>query len=200
MDIARTGLTAEDIGVRLRAVRELSGLSVGEVSKASGVPRRDINAAEHGRRVLDAAAMRAVAGALGVQPGVLVSSMPQPAPDEPEDSAYRIPVNPAARREPERPLPIAYDLPAAERRIDDDTRADLEQSWVAVRSEMHEVLDAATRLAMCGNTDDATVLMRNVVTEIDKLQRKRSFQQAVARHQAELLEARATGPGTDSTN
>jgi transcriptional regulator with XRE-family HTH domain len=199
MDIARTGLTAEDIGVRLRAVRELTGLSVGEVSKASGVPRRDINAAEHGRRVLDAAAMRAVAGALGVQPGVLVSSAPQPTPDQP-DSSYVLPMNPAARLGAERPGPIAFDLPAAERRIDEDTRADLEQSWVAVRSEMHDVLDAATRLAMCGNTDDATVLMRNVVTEIDKLQRKRSFQQAVARHQSELLEARTTGPGTDPTN
>src|SRR3954453_3530786 len=65
MDIARSELTAEDIGVRIRAVRELTGLTVGQVSKASGVPRRDINSAEHGRRVLDSASMRALSGALG---------------------------------------------------------------------------------------------------------------------------------------
>jgi len=191
METARTELTAEDIGVRLRAVRELTGLSVGELAKASGVPRRDINAAEHGRRVLDAAGMRSVAGALGVAPGVLVSSLPPSDTDEPGGGTARA----ATRRPTERPAPIPFDLPAAERRIDDDTRADLEKSWVAVRGDMQDVIEAATRLAMCASTDDPTALMRKVAFEIDKLDRKRSFQQNVARHQAELLEARAAGPG-----
>jgi transcriptional regulator with XRE-family HTH domain len=181
MEIARPELTAEDIGVRLRAVRELSGLSVVQVAKASGVARREISAAEHGRRVLDAAALRAVAGALGVSPGVLVSAAPSAADDPLGDD----------------PAPIPFDLPASERRINDATREDLEQSWIAVRSELAEVIEAATRLAMCGSDDDPTVLMRNVELEIDKVTRKRGFQRHVARHQAEVLEARAATPGTD---
>jgi transcriptional regulator with XRE-family HTH domain len=192
MDIARSELTAEDIGVRIRAVRELAGFTVGQVSKASGVPRRDINSAEHGRRVLDTAAMRAVAGALGVSPGVLVSSSPHAAREEPlDDAAFGTPVDATTG-------PIPYDLPSSERRIDADTRAELEQSWVAVRGEMHEALEAATRLAMCNSSDDPVTLMRNVEFEIDKLKRKRSFQQHVARHQAELLQARAPSHGTEA--
>jgi transcriptional regulator with XRE-family HTH domain len=179
METARPELTAEDIGVRLRAVRELSGFSVGQVAKASRVSRREINAAEQGRRVLDAASLRAVAGALGVSPGVLVSVAPSAVDDPPVDD------------------PIPFDLPASERRIDDATSADLDQSWIAVRSEMHEVIAAATRLAMYGSTDDPTVLMHDVEIEIDKVKRKRGFQRHVARHQAEVLEARAATPGTD---
>jgi len=191
MDIARSELTAEDIGVRIRAVRELAGLTVGQVSKASGVPRRDINSAEHGRRVLDSAALRAVAGALGVSPGVLFSSSPHAAREQSrDDSAFRTPVDAATG-------PVPFDLPSSERRIETDSRSDVEQSWVAVRGEMHEVLEAATRLAMCNSDDDPVTLMRNVEFEIDKLKRKRGFQQHVARHQAELLEARAASHGTE---
>lgn len=203
MDTARTDLTAEDIGVRLRAVRELTGFTVGQLAKASGVPRRDINSAEHGRRVLDAAQMRAVAGALGVAPGVLVSSTITEVKDAPvDDAAWGRTVDQVVGHDPDRwndlpatpadlPAPIPFDLPSSERRIDDDTRADLEKSWVAVRAEMQDVIEAATRLAMCGSSDDPSALMRNVESEIDKVQRKRSFQRHVARHQAELLEARS---------
>lgn len=212
MEIARTELTAEDIGVRLRAVRELTGLTVGQVSKASGVSRREINAAEHGRRVLDATAMRAVAGALGVAPGVLVSSLPNSKAEEPvDDATWGRTVDDVVGHDPERwhdlpataadlPTPIPFDLPSSERRIDEESRAKVEQSWVAVRGEMHEVLEAATRLAMCGSGDDPMTLMRNVTFEIDKLQRKRSFQMHVARHQAEVLEARTAGQGTPGTD
>jgi len=193
MDIARSELTAEDVGVRLRAVRELTGLTVGQVSKASGVARRDINAAEIGRRVLDSAAMRAVAGALGVSPTVLVSSSPHAVRDEPrDDTAFRAPAEPVG-------APIAYDLPSSERRVEADARDKLEQSWVAVRGEMHGVVEAATRLAMCGSGDDPTALMRAVEFEIDKIGRNRGFQTQVARYQAELLEARAASQRTDPT-
>lgn len=193
MDIARSELTAEDVGVRLRAVRELAGLTVGEVSKASGVPRRDINAAEFGRRVLDSTAMRAVAGALGVAPAVLVSSRPGAVRDDSRDDT--------ASRAPEVPVraPIAFDLPSSERRIEADTRQKLEQSWVAVRGELHGVIEAATRLAMCGSGDDPTALMRAVEFEIDKIGRSRDFQTQVARYQAELLEERAANQRTDPT-
>jgi hypothetical protein len=211
MDTARTDLTAEDIGVRLRAVRELTGLTVGQVSKASGVSRREINAAEHGRRVLDANALRAVSGALGVAPGVLVSSNINAMKEDPvDDATWGRTVDNVVGHDPEHwhdlpatpgdlPAPIPFDLPSSERRIDNDTRDALEKSWVAVRSEMLDLLDAATRLAMCGSNDDPTALMRNVTVQIDKLQRKRSFQQAVARHQAELLETRSANQGTDPT-
>ena len=193
MDIARSELTAEDVGVRLRAVRELAGLTVGQVSKASGVPRRDINAAEFGRRVLDSASMRAVAGALGVAPTVLVSSSPNAVRDEPrDDSASRAPAEPLG-------TPIAFDLPSSERRIDADAREKLERSWVAVRGEMHGVIEAATRLAMCGSGDDPSALMRAVEFEIDKIGRSRGFQTQVARYQAELLESRAASGPTDPT-
>jgi len=209
MDIARSELTAEDIGVRLRAVRELAGFTVGQVSKASGVARRDINAAEHGRRLLDTASTRAVAGALGVSPGVLVSSSPHAVREAPlDDAAFGRQVDAVVGHDPDHwhdlpatpadlPAPIPFDLPSSERRIDADTRAELEKSWVAVRGEMHEVLEAATRLAMCNSNDDPVTLMRNVEFEIDKLKRKRGFQQHVARHQAELLEARAASHATD---
>jgi transcriptional regulator with XRE-family HTH domain len=205
MDIARHELTAEDIGVRLRAVRELSGLSVSEVSKASGVSRRELHAAEHGRRVLDSSAMRAVAGALGVSPSVLVSVSPQALPDDSDfvdDDITGARIDSVAGHDPghwhdmpaspdDLPAPIPFDLPASERRINGDTRADLEGSWVAVRNEMYEVIETATRLAMCGSSDDPIALMRNVEFEIDKLKRKRGFQRHVARHQAEVLKARA---------
>jgi transcriptional regulator with XRE-family HTH domain len=210
MDTARTGLTAEDIGVRLRAVRELTGLTVGQVSKASGVPRRDINAAEHGRRVLDADATRAVAGVLGVAPGVLVAPASHSVQDEPlDDASWGQQVDEVVGHDPDRwhelpatpadlPAPIPFDLPSSERRIDHDTRAKLDQSWVAVRNEMHEVIDAATRLAMCTSNDDPSALMRDLQFEIDKLHRKRSFQKHVARHQAEVLAARGATQSPES--
>jgi transcriptional regulator with XRE-family HTH domain len=208
MDIARPELTAEDIGVRLRAARELAGQSVAEVAKASGVARREINAAEHGRRVLDSESMRAVAGALGVSPSVLLSALP-PAPEPPlSDAEFGARVDAFVGHDPDRwhdlpaspadlPAPIPFDLPASERRIDDATRAELEESWVAVRNEMHEVVEAATRLAMCTSNDDPTALMRTLEFEIDKVNRKRGFQRHVARHQAELLKARAATRDTD---
>jgi transcriptional regulator with XRE-family HTH domain len=209
MDTARSELTAEDIGVRLRAVRELTGLTVGQVSKASGVPRRDINAAEHGRRVLDADATRAVAGALGVAPGVLVASGSKSVREEPvDDETWGRQVDEVVGHDPDHwhdlpatpadlPAPVPFDLPASERRVDHDTRAKLDQSWVSVHNEMHELIEAATRLAMCTCNDDPTALMRNVEFEIDKLQRKRSFQMHIARHQAEVLAARAASQGNE---
>ncbi len=96
------------------------------------------------------------------------------------------------------PTPIPFDLPASERRIDDAARNELEQSWIAVRNEMHEVIEAATLLAMCSSSDDPTELMRNLEFEIDKVNRKRGFQRHVARHHADLLEARAVTRGVGS--
>ncbi|MFN8028529.1 MAG: helix-turn-helix transcriptional regulator [Acidimicrobiia bacterium] len=208
MEIARTELTAEDIGVRLRAVRELTGLTVGQVSKASGVSRREINAAEHGRRVLGASAMRAVAGALGVAPGVLVSSLPHskaeagrrrglgPHRRRRGGARSRALARPAGdTRRPARADPVRPAVLRAPHR-----RRHARQGRAVVgrrRGEMHDVLEAATRLAMCGSGDDPMTLMRNVTFEVDKLQRKRSFQMHVARHQAEVLEARSATQGTD---
>jgi hypothetical protein len=50
---------------------------------------------------------------------------------------------------------------------------------------------------MCGSADDPSELMRKLEVEIDKVNRKRSFQLHVARHQSEVLKARAAPRGTD---
>jgi hypothetical protein len=62
---------------------------------------------------------------------------------------------------------------------------------------MQDVIESATRLAMCSSSDDPSELMRNVEVEIDKVNRKRGFQLHVARHQSEVLRARAAARGTD---
>lgn len=63
---------AEDLGARVRAVRELAGLQQREVAQAAGMGRRDVQAVERGTRTLSGNELDALAAALGVDPDVLV--------------------------------------------------------------------------------------------------------------------------------
>jgi transcriptional regulator with XRE-family HTH domain len=63
---------AVDLGARVRAVRELAGLQPREVAKAAGMGRRELQAVERGSKRLTGDELRALAGALGVDPDVLV--------------------------------------------------------------------------------------------------------------------------------
>jgi transcriptional regulator with XRE-family HTH domain len=210
VNLSRSDVTPEDTGARLRAVRELSGFSPAEVARSAGLSRREISAVERGRRVLSPEELRSVAGALGVDPSMLVSanlvgsvSDDTPLADRIDavighdpDGWHAMPASPA-----DLPAALPFDLPESERRTDSETRAQLEESWIAVRREMDDVVDACTRLAMCGSGDDVLDLMRKVELEIDRLTRKRSFQRHVARHSTEVLRARGnartdTAPAT----
>src|SRR6185295_8542677 len=62
----------EDIGTRLRTVRELPGARTGDVAKSAGLSRRELQAAERGAKRLSADQLHALAGALSVDPDVLV--------------------------------------------------------------------------------------------------------------------------------
>ena len=67
-------LRPEDTGARLRAVRELAGLSSRDIARAAGIGKRELAAAERGKQRLTQDQLRALAGALGIEPDVLVSA------------------------------------------------------------------------------------------------------------------------------
>ena len=73
MEEFEVSIRPEDTGARLRAVRELAGLTTRDVARAAGLSRREIGLVERGKRILDPDELRALAGALGVEPEVLVS-------------------------------------------------------------------------------------------------------------------------------
>ena len=62
----------EDLGARLRAVRELSGVSTRDVARSAGLGTRELRAAERGAKRLSPDQLHALAGALSVDPDVLV--------------------------------------------------------------------------------------------------------------------------------
>ncbi|MFI5053747.1 MAG: helix-turn-helix domain-containing protein, partial [Acidimicrobiia bacterium] len=66
MEDLQPELRPEDTGARLRAVRELAGLSPREVARAAGLSRHEIEAVERGRRRVSQDELDALADALNV--------------------------------------------------------------------------------------------------------------------------------------
>jgi len=190
---------AEDLGARLRAVRELAGAHQRDVAKAAGLSRRELQAAERGVKRLSADELRALAGALGVDPDVLVGvgfegelvragsfedrvdRLVGHDPDQWDDLPASAGDLPAA-------LPV--DLPNPERRRDLTTRNRIERSWREVRNEMSEALTSCARLISAGSGDDVRRLVERLENDLKQLKSRRTFQRNLADHERALERAR----------
>ena len=195
-------LKTEDLGARVRAVRELAGASQKDVAKAAGMSRRELGAAERGAKRLSTAELRAVAGALGVDPDVLVGvgfegefvragsiddqtdSVIGHDPDHWDDMPGSVGDLPPA-------LPV--NLPNPERRKDYATRNRIEQSWREVRAEMGDTLTSCARLISAGSGDDVRRLVERLERDLEQLKSRRTFQRNLADHERALDRVRGTG-------
>ena len=187
-------LRTEDLGARVRAVRELAGLQQKDVAKAAGMSRRELQAAERGAKRLSGNELRAIAGALGVDPEVLVGVGF-------EGELVRAPIedriDQVVGHDPDRwdDLPASVDdlppalpvnLPNPERRKDFATRNRIEQSWREVRAEMGDALTSCARLISAGSGDDVRRLVERLERDLQNLKGSRAFHQRLASHERDL--------------
>ena len=195
-------LRAEDLGARLRAVRELAGANQRDVAKSAGLSRRELQAAERGAKRLSANELHALAGALSVDPDVLVGvgfegelvragsvndRIDQTIghdPDAWDDLPNGVEDLPPA-------LPV--NLPNPERRRDYATRQRIEQSWREVRNEMGDALTSCARLISAGSGDDIRRLIERLEGDLQQLKSRRVFQRNLADHERALQKVRGTG-------
>ena len=183
---------AEDLGARVRAVRELAGRQQREVAQAAGMGRRDLQAVERGTRNLSGNELRALAAALGVDADVLVGvgfegdlvragSVDQRFGEVrdhgPDDLA---PASPLNQSNPER----RQDIP---------TRSRIEQSWRDLRAEMGDTLTSCARLISAGSGDDVRRLVERLERDLQQLKSRRTFQRNLADHERALDHVRGTG-------
>jgi transcriptional regulator with XRE-family HTH domain len=199
-------VSPEDIGSRLRAVRELTGTSAREVAKAAGLSGRELRAAERGAKRLTADELHALAGSLGVDPEVLVGVGFEGELFRPGTTEDRIDqvighdpdgwdALPASVEDLPAALPV--NLPDPERRQALSTRARIEQSWHEVREEMSDALSNCARLLSAGSGDDVRVVLDSLERDLQALKSRRSFLRALSQHERAVLRAR--GAGTDVT-
>jgi hypothetical protein len=166
--------------------------------------RRELQAVERGAKRLSSAELHAVAGALGVDPEVLVGVGF-------EGELVRAPIeqriDDVVGHDPERwdDLPASVDdlppatplhLPDPERRKDFATRNRIERSWRDVRSEMGDALTSCARLISAGSGDDVRRLIERLERDLLALKSKRSFQRNLADHERALERVRGTGGNT----
>jgi transcriptional regulator with XRE-family HTH domain len=193
---------AEDLGARVRAVRELAGLQARDVAKAAGMGRRELQAVERGSKKLTADELRALAGALGVDPDVLVGvgfegdlvragtvddQIDQVIGHDP-DGWHDLPGSVS-----DLPPALPVNLPNPERRRDYATRNRIEQSWREVRSEMGDTLTSCARLISAGSGDDVRRLVDRLERDLQQLKSRRTFQRNLADHERSLERVRGTG-------
>ena len=185
-------MRAEDLGARIRAVRELAGADPRDVAKQAGMSRRELQAAERGAKRLSTDELRAIAGALGIDPEVLVGASFEGAP-------ARTAVAEPGRRHDLRPadadwppaLPV--NAPNPERRKDLVTRERIERSWRDVRNEMSDALTSCARLVSAGSGDDIRRLLERLERDLTQLKSKHAFLRSLADHERAVERARATG-------
>ncbi|MET0420119.1 MAG: helix-turn-helix transcriptional regulator [Acidimicrobiia bacterium] len=195
-----TGSTV--IGMRVRAVRDLSGMSRHDVARASGITRRELVAVERGSRALSIKEARALAGALGVERDAFTTAETIDALagtaafdatriddviGHDPDHWHDLPEDPA-----DLPPALPFDLPESERRTDLDTRQRIDNSWASVRREIDEVLAACSRVTNAGSGDDMRALLKDLEATVDRLDRRTSFQKHVNRHNTKLAKVRGT--------
>ena len=192
----------EDMGARLRAVRELSGTNLRDVAKSAGLSRRELQAAERGVRRLTPDQLHALAGALAVDPDVLVGvgfegelvragsvddridQVIGHDPDAWDDFPQSVDDLPPS-------LPV--NLPNPERRRDFSTRNRVERSWREVRNEMGDALTSCARLISAGSGDDVRRLVERLERDLTQLKSRRSFQRNLADHERMLERVRSNG-------
>ena len=200
-------LKSEDLGARVRAVRELAGANQKEVAKAAGMSRRELQAAERGAKRLSTSELHAIAGSLGVDPEVLVGVGF-------EGELVRAPVeqriDEVVGHDPDRwhdfpssveelPPALPMNLPDAERRKDFATRNRIEQSWREVRGEMGDALTSCARLISAGSGDDVRRLVERLERDLQQLKAKRTFQRNLADHERALQRVRGSGGNTQTS-
>ena len=192
----------EDIGTRLRTVRELTGARLGDVATSAGLSRRELQAAERGAKRLSADQLHALAGALSVDPDVLVGVGFEGelvrAGTANDRTGQVIGHDPERCDDPPNPV---HDLPRAlpvnllnvDRRSDHATRQRIEQSWDDVRNELRETLSTCTRLVSAGAGDDVRRLIERLEYDLQVLKTSRRFQSTLADHEQALTRARGAG-------
>jgi transcriptional regulator with XRE-family HTH domain len=181
-------LRPEDTGARLRAVRELAGLSPRDVARAAGLTPHEIAAAERGRRRLSTDELGALATALNVAPDVLISAgtgaMPLDAAEAGRGTTA-IATDPGPHAAP------SPDASRRERRRDFQTRKQVEDSWADLREQMESVIRHCMRVSTVGSGDDVSELLDSLEVAIRQLKISRSFQRELDRHERTLAAARA---------
>ncbi len=197
----------EDIGSRLRAVRELTGARPGDVARSAGLSRRELLAAERGAKRLSADQLHALAGALSVDPDVLVGvgfegelvragtlddRIDQFVGHDPEhwdDFPASVDDLPPA-------LPV--NLPDPERRRDLATRQRIDDSWHELRDEMRTTLTTCAALVSAGSGDDVRRLVERLEHDLQALKSSRRFLRSLADHERALTRVRGAGPDASS--
>jgi transcriptional regulator with XRE-family HTH domain len=184
-------LRPEDTGARLKAVRELAGLSSRDIARAAGISKRDLAAAERGKQRLTQEQLRALAGALGIDPEVLVSAGVGQLDDQASeadridafvghdpDEWDALPASPS-----QLPAALPVNMPNPERRRDLNTRKRVEDSWADVRGQMEGVIRQAMRISTIGSSDDIRELLDSLDLEIRRLKTNNNFLRGIARHE-----------------
>jgi len=187
-------LKSEDLGARVRAVRELAGVDQRDLARAAGLSRRDLQAAERGAKRLTPDELKAVAGVLGVDADVLVGvgfdgELARAAVDHQRAPATSDWDEPQASLEDRAPTQSAH-LPNPERRKDFATRNRIEASWRDVRAEMGDALTSCARLISAGSGDDVRRLVERLERDLAELKSRRTFQRKLADHERDLHRVR----------
>ncbi len=189
----------EDTGARLRAVRELAGVSPREVARAAGISTRELAAVERGRRALSADELRSLAEAFAIDEQVLVTEgFVDTAPSTADadrlravmghetDHRHDLPASPG-----DLPSTPAVDAPGAERRRDQATRKRVEDSWRDLRNEMEDLIRCSMQVATIGSGNDIREVIDALEIEIRRLKMSPKFLSAVARHERLITDVRA---------
>jgi transcriptional regulator with XRE-family HTH domain len=193
---------AEDLGARVRAVRELAGLQLRDVARATGMGRRELQAVERGSKGLTVDDLRALAGALGVDTDVLVGVGFEG--DLVRAGTVDEQIDQCVGHDPEHwddmpasvsdlPPALPLELPDPERRKDERTRNRIEGSWHDVRAEMGDLLTSCARLISAGSGDDVRRLVERLERDLQQLKSRRGFQRTLADHERALDRVRGTG-------
>jgi transcriptional regulator with XRE-family HTH domain len=192
-------LLPEDLGARLRAVRELTGANQRDVAKAAGLSRRELQSAERGAKRLTDDELRALAGALGVEPDVLVGvgfedTLGRAGSVEDRIDQF-IGHDPDAWDDlpmtaDDLPPALPVELPNPERRRDLVTRERIEQSWRDTRAQMSDVLTSCARLVSAGSGDDVRRIIERLENDLRRLKSQHKFLRNLADHERALERAR----------
>jgi transcriptional regulator with XRE-family HTH domain len=195
-------LKSEDLGARIKAVRELAGVEQRELARAAGLSRRELQNAERGLKRLSPDKLKAVADVFGVDPDVLVGvgfdgelkrAAVQGHFDGATQDAGRWSDHPAPTTS-DAPPALPVNLPNPERRKDFATRNRIEASWRDVRSEMGDALTSCARLISAGSGDDVRRLIERLERDLTELKTRRAFLRKLADHENALQRVRQGPP------
>jgi transcriptional regulator with XRE-family HTH domain len=201
-------LRNEDLGARIRAVRELAGVEQRELARAAGLSRRELQNAERGLKRLSPDKLKAVADVFGVDPDVLVGvgfdgELKRAAVKHQRETIATSPQTDGWGERPatsEAPPALPVNLPNTERRKDFATRNRIEASWREVRSEMGEALTSCARLISAGSGDDVRRLIDRLERDLTELKTRRAFLRKLADHENALEHVRRPQPQPQPTD